>query len=476
MPPIPLEKKRPSSSPHRSLPFERRLLLSVLLAGLPGIVLALPLLWVGNYSFDHRIEGTVGVLIAWLCLSFLAKQNSIDSIRVISNVVSAVKSEDFSFRAAQAAGDDALGELALEVNSLAQALEQERLGSVESANLLRKVMAEAGAVILAFSTDGRLRLVNRAGCALLYGNEDQLLNRHADELGVASLLEGPPAEAISWPAYVSQKRWIVRRTTFRQHGIPHRLIVLSEASEFLRAEERLAWQRIIRVLSHEINNSLAPIKTIARTLARMSYLNDLPPSASESVTHGLGVIENRAESLNRFLQNYARLARLPAPSRKMISMPSLVARVVPLETRLPVQVHRGPNIQVCVDPDQMEQVLINLVQNAVDAVFQAGRANVPDAVVISWGVEGTDVVLSVSDKGTGFSNTENLFVPFYTTKQNGSGIGLVLSRQIIESHSGTLTPANRQEEPGCIVQIRLPLSTSFSRDPRIGMLEQPPGK
>ena len=458
------------------MPFERQLLISVLVAGLPGVALAEILLWTGHYSLDHKLEGTVLVLLLWISLSFITRADSVDSIRVISNVVSAVKSEDFSFRAAQTSGGDALGELAIEVNSLAQALEVAKLRAMESANLLRQVMSEAEAVILAFSWDGRLRLVNRAGAIFLGGTEESLLNRHANELGVGNLLEGPPAETISSPEYVSNKRWIVRRTGFRQHGVPHQLIVLSEASAFLRAEERLAWQRIIRVFSHEINNSLAPIKTIARTLARMPFVNDLPGPVAESLTHSLGVIENRAESLNRFLESYTQLAKLPPPTLRGVPLAGLVSQMALLETRLPVVVQAGPHIQVRVDPDQMQQALINLVQNAVDAVLQAGRMSVPDAVVLSWAMEATTIVIHINDKGVGLPATENLFVPFYTTKEGGSGIGLALSRQIVEAHNGTLILSNRPDSPGCTVQIHLPISVLIrdGGDADLVLFEQQP--
>jgi nitrogen fixation/metabolism regulation signal transduction histidine kinase len=437
--------------------FERRLLFSVLRSGAPGVVLSLLLLWSAGFSLDHKIEITVLVVLLWLGLSFSAQANVVNSLRVLSNVLSAMKDEDFSFLAKDARMDDALGNLALEINSLSRALAEERLGSAERAGLLRKVMAEAGTIIFAVSPDNRVRLVNRSGALFLGRSEEKIVGRTASELGIADLIEGPPSEVVTRAEAGLERRWIVRRATFRQHGEPHRLVVLSEASEALRAEERLAWQRLIRVLSHEINNSLAPIRTIARTLGRMAVALHLPSGQAEDFHHGLEVIHDRADSLGRFLQNYTRVMKIPAPERRTITLHALVSRVASLETRVPVSVLPGPNLQVHVDPDQLEQALINLIKNAAEAVLlSATNSSNPEAVTVLWNRHSKDLELWVRDKGIGLTQTENLFVPFYTTKQTGSGIGLLLSRQIVEAHKGTLLLRNRPDGPGCEVEIKLP--------------------
>jgi nitrogen fixation/metabolism regulation signal transduction histidine kinase len=368
-----------------------------------------------------------------------------------------MKDEDFSFRATKAISGDAFGDLAMEINNLSRALAEERLGSLETANLLRKVMAEAGAIIFSFSPDNRLRIINRAGLQFLGKPEEKVLNCTAEELGIEDLLEGPLWEVVSRLGSGGEKRWIVRRATFRQSGEPHRLIVLAEASEALRAEERLAWQRLIRVLSHEINNSLAPIRTIARTLGRMASNTELPMPISEHLGHGLEVIHDRADSLGRFLQSYTRLARLPVPARRAVPLDSLLNRVATLEGRLAVKVIAGSNLYVYVDPDQIEQALINLVKNAAESVLLASENNIgPEAVTIYWTAHAKDLEIWIRDEGIGLTETENLFVPFYTTKQSGSGIGLLLSRQILEAHQGALVLRNRTDRTGCEVEVKLP--------------------
>ena len=432
----------------------------VLAAGLPGAVLSCLLLWQAPYSLDHQIEGSVLLAALWVGLSISARDFVVRSIQALSNVLAALKEDNFSFHATQADEDDALGELAIEINSLSKALEMEKVGAMESASLLRKVMSETSTAIFAFSADERVRLVNHGAVILLGKPEEEVMNRTADELGIQSLLQGPTSETISWPPGSPARRWIVRRTQFRQHGLPHRLVTVAEASEALRAEERLAWQKLVRVLGHEFNNSLAPIKSLARTLARMARKSTvLPNDERDNFMHGLEVIADRAESLNRFLQSYTHLAKLPEPRKQCVSLRQLVEHVISLESRLAISQLGGPEIDVKVDPDQMRQALINLLKNAVESVMLSARPGAQtEQVSVSWSTADRSTHIWIRDKGVGLSGTENLWVPFYTTKEHGSGIGLLLSRQIIEAHGGTLSLRNRDDCVGGEVLIQLPLA------------------
>jgi nitrogen fixation/metabolism regulation signal transduction histidine kinase len=264
-------------------------------------------------------------------------------------------------------------------------------------------------------------------------------------------------------------RWFVRRSSFRQRGVPHTLVVLSDVSRALREEERTAWQRLIRVMGHELNNSLAPIISIAGSLnARLSTTN-LENTQREDFERGLNIIETRAASLNRFLQAYRQLAQMPPPVLKQCSISTLAKRVAALETRVKITVIPGPDITLMADADQIEQMLINLLRNAAEAALgpslssespdglsDPAAGNSEPQVVFTWRMTNKDAILTIEDNGPGLMNPANTFVPFYTTKPGGSGIGLVLSRQISESHRGSLELANRRGQRGCVVEVTLP--------------------
>jgi len=255
---------------------------------------------------------------------------------------------------------------------------------------------------------------------------------------------------------------------FRQQGVPHTLVVLSDVSRALREEERRAWQRLIRVIGHELNNSLAPIKSIAGSLNARIEEAPLEPAEREDFKRGLGIIETRAASLNRFLQAYRQLAQMPPPALRLCSIADLVGRAASLETRVAIDVAPGADVALLADPDQLEQMLINLLQNAAEAVLEeqahqgdpaepGARPGFRPHISVAWLRGAGELVLTIEDNGPGLMNPGNTFVPFYTTKPEGSGIGLVLSRQIAEAHGGSLELANRASERGCVVSVTLPI-------------------
>jgi two-component system nitrogen regulation sensor histidine kinase NtrY len=316
-------------------------------------------------------------------------------------------------------------------------------------------MAEIDVAVFAFDGEQRLRLVNRAGERLLAQPAIRLLGRTSDELGLAACLDpgagnGQHTMQMVFPGGVG--RWDIRRSTFREHGAPHQLLVLTDLSQTLREEERTAWQRLLRVLGHELNNSLAPIKSVAGSLADLLAREPRPADWGEDMHRGLEVISSRADSLARFVESYSKLARLPQPRFEPLDIGALVRRVASLETRLPVNVRPGPEVILRGDDVQLEQLLINLVRNAVDASLETGGA-----VEVGWSQTNGKVEVWIKDEGLGLANTANLYVPFFTTKAKGSGIGLVLSRQIAEAHGGTLRLENRQGLRGCEALMSLPL-------------------
>jgi two-component system nitrogen regulation sensor histidine kinase NtrY len=435
----------------KSLSHEHRIQLLALAAGLPGSLIAVLLLWFGDYSSQTAWTLTVLILIFWLGFAISLRHRVVFSLQTLSNLLAAMREEDFSIRARGARSDDALGEVMIEVNALSQTLREQRLGALEAAALLRTVIEEIDVAIFTFDNSHTLKLVNRAGERLLARPSERLLGFTAAELGLAGCIEGESARTVelSFPGGVG--RWGLRRGSFRQGGLPHELIVLSDLSRTLREEERQAWQRLIRVLGHELNNSLAPIQSVAQSME--SNLQraqiDTPPSSQvdivlDDLRQGLAIIRSRTEALGRFMAAYARLARLPQPTLAPVDLRELVRRVAGLETRVRVQVVEGPPVIISVDRDQLEQLLINLIRNAVEAVLETGGD-----VLVKWSLERPRVQLSILDDGPGLSNTTNLFVPFFTTKPGGSGIGLVLCRQIAEAHGGSLTLENRHGCRGC---------------------------
>jgi len=436
----------------KQLAYERRILMLALLAGLAGTVVALVLLWVGNFSSKLQWTLTVVILICWFSFAASARQRVVFPLRTLSNLLAALHEGDFSIRARGANRDDALGEVLREVNALGETLRQQRLGALEATALLRKVMEEIDVAVFAFDSGNHLRLVNRAGERVLNQPAPRLLGRTSDELGLSECLEGetPRIAQIAFPGKAG--RWEIHRGSFREGGLPHQLLVISDLSRALRDEERQAWQRLIRVLGHELNNSLAPIKSVAENLAGLVSRNDRAADWEEDMRSGLAVIAARTEGLNRFMNAYARLARLPSPRLQPVEVSTWVRRVAGLEPRIPVQVLAGPDVKIEADPDQLEQLLINLVRNAVDAALETGGG-----VRVGWKKNGSYLEVWVQDEGPGIPNVTNLFVPFFTTKQGGSGIGLVLSRQIAEAHGGTLSLENSSNGPGCEARLRLPL-------------------
>jgi PAS domain S-box-containing protein len=439
-------------SPLDRLGYEGRVFFLALLAGAAGSLTALLLLWFGDYSAKVQWTLTLFIAVGWLSFAVAVRERVVRPLQTISNMLAALREGDFSIRARGARSDDVLGLALLEVNTLGETLREQRLGALEATALLRTVMEEIDVAVFTFDEEHRLRLVNRGGERLLGQPSERLLGRDARELALEEMLAGDADRTIDVSFPGGSGRWQLRRNTFRQGGRPHQLVVLSDLSKALRDEERLAWQRLIRVLGHEINNSLAPIKSIAGSLQMLAASARRDADWEDDLRQGLSVIASRSESLSRFMASYALLARLPSPNRAAVNVGDWVRRVAKLETRLRVAIEPGAPAVIQADGDQLDQLLINLVRNAADASLETDGS-----VVVGWSRNGTLLDVWVRDEGLGLADTANLFVPFFTTKPQGSGIGLALSRQIAEAHGGTLTLENRRDGRGCEARLRIPL-------------------
>src|ERR1700680_405760 len=354
------------------LTYERRIQLLALAAGLPGSFIALILLWTGVYSSGSAWTLTFLILSLWLGFALSLRHRVVFSLQTLSNLLAAMREEDFSIRARGARPDDAMGEVMIEVNALSTMLREQRLGAMEATGLLRTIIEEIDLAIFTFDHEAKLRLVNRAGERLLGRPLERLLGSTALELGLAGCLGGESARTMDLAFPGASGRWSMRRGSFRQGGLPHQLVVLSDLSRTLRDEERQAWQRLIRVLGHELNNSLAPIQSVAQGLeSGLNRANQLPelqsgPAAPilEDLHEGLAIIRSRTEALGRFMAAYSRLARLPKPKHLPVPVADWVHRTVKLETRVKVCIKEGPRAIISADVDQLEQLVINLIRNS----------------------------------------------------------------------------------------------------------------
>jgi len=420
----------------------RRAWLYCLLLTLPGLALAAVYFYREEISIAPALL-LIGCLLLYLALIAAALiEGLVRPLQTLANVVSSLREGDYSFRARGAGIQDAFGELAGEVNLLADLLQKQRVRSLEATALLARILEVMHAPLFAFDRESLLQLVNNSGVKLLGLSHARSFGHSARELGLEELLAAPDQSIHSFGA--KSTRWLLRRAVFRQDGVPHTLLLLADVSLPLQEEEQIAWKRLIRVLGHELSNSLAPIKSIAGSLlARVDNMEG-DDATLRDFRRGLGVVESRADALHRFVQSYRLLAQLPPPQFKAVPLGALLERVVLLEQRLPIQFEAGPPVALDADPDQLEQMFINLLRNAVDASL----ANGGEPVRVFWKLDESAVLVTVEDRGLGIANAENLFVPFYTTKPAGSGVGLALAQQIARAHGGE----------GARATIRLPLA------------------
>lgn len=444
-------RRLPLGRTRRRLGYERRLRILLALLGIPVFACVSLLMRRTAVSWPITVTTLVFTAVGWALVQAWVADQLLRPLQTLANVVAALRENDYSFRARGARRGDSLGDLALEINALANDLQRERVTSLESAALIKKILYVLQAPVLAFDERGLLRLHNPAGAALLPASyATTALGQPAGALGLGLLIVSGDEQVVS----VAGKQWMVRRSRFRESGVPHELFLLSDVSAALREEERQAWQRLVRVLGHEINNSLTPIKSLASSLRRLVEQN----APTQEFERPLEIIEDRADSLNRFLTAYRQLAQLPPPRRHPLPLAPFLAQLAALETRVPVTLKQGPRATIFADRDQLSQALINLLRNAAEAALENGAD--PPKLQLGWRVDETQAVISLRDSGLGVANSSNLFVPFYTTKSAGTGVGLVLVKQIAEAHGGSVALRNHPEG-GAEAELRIPLSAAL---------------
>jgi len=418
---------------------------------LPGILLTAILLYREQFSSGSAILIACCLLLYLVLIAAALIEILVRPLQTLSNVVASMREGDYSFRARGAGSRDALGELAAEVNALADLLQKQRVRSLEATALLGRILEVMHAPLFAFDRENVLQLVNAAGTQLLGRPYARCFGHSSTELGLDDLLSATDQTIHSFGE--KSTRWLLRKAAFRQDGAPHTLLLLADVSVPLQEEEQAAWKRLIRVLGHELSNSLAPIKSIAGSLLARVDAMEGDAETMRDFRRGLGVVENRADALHRFVQSYRLLAQLPPPHVRAVALAPLLEQVVLLEQRLAVILEPGPAVTLRADPDQLEQMFINLLANAVDATV----ANDAQAVNLGWRVADGTAFITIEDSGMGIANTDNLFVPFYTTKPKGSGVGLALAQQIARAHGGEIRLVNREDGDGARATVRLPL-------------------
>ena len=430
----------------------------LLLAWVPLLLL---LLWVMAYAdisiWLILLTGLIGSLVI-LYTSYMVYQKIAYQFRSVSNLLEALIQGDYSLRARSHKQGGAFDELVEAINGLAQRLSHERWQSVESQLLLRTIIDHIDVAIVALTQTNDIRFANPAAVQLL--QIEQSPNEQSpsqqtllQQLAFVRELTSGCHQVVELSLGYRQGRFNVYVEEFREAGQQHKLLFITDIRHLLRSEERKAWQNLVRVISHEINNSLSPIASISQTLKRLQERQGDSETIAASLHEGLDIISERALGLSQFVDSYKQLARLPEPAVQQFSLRTLLEKVAALFNHAAIVIETPGDLLLSLDPVQFEQVLINLLKNGLEA---NALCNSDSPIQIRWALGHQFFTLNICDRGSGISNPDNLFVPFYTTKKQGSGIGLVLCRQIIEAHQGHLSLHNRNGG-GCCACIELPL-------------------
>ncbi|UAA40374.1 GHKL domain-containing protein [Paraneptunicella aestuarii] len=433
--------------------FESQLTRLSLLASLPLLTF---LLWI---MFYEDISIWLILLMAFvegmlvLYTNHQIHQKVVHQFRSLINLLDAMQQGDYSLRARSEMSKGMLGEVYGSVNNLAERLSQQRIETKESQLLVRTVLDHIDVAIVALTDDNQILFFNPAAQHLLSIEHSRSNEKLLQQLAFAQSFESGRHEVVELSLGHHTGRFNVHVEEYMVSGIQHKLLFITDVSTLLRSEESKAWQSLVRVISHEINNSLSPIASISQTLNRMISRQGVNDDNLQDLLDGLSIISQRASGLSKFVDSYKLLAKLPEPQLECISLIQLLDKTRQLFNDQNIEILSTEDVRLMIDPVQFEQVLINLIKNAVEAM----AATKPKGVIrVAWTAHIPVFRLTICDEGAGISNPDNLFVPFYSTKKSGSGIGLVLCRQIIEAHRGRLTINNNLDSAGCCASIELP--------------------
>ena len=439
-----------TASPRRRIATELRLFLLVLSCALPGIA---AIVWLSEDAGISNIARGILVIavVVWaFVIADLVREALLGHVRTLSNLLESARMQDYTMKGTHARQPGELGELYRQINNLIDSLRVTRQGEQELLSLLERVVSEINVAIVVFDSLDCIRLVNPVASALLKVPKEKLLGVNCADTILAQLPAAVAPELVDFRFPGAAGRWQIRQHSYRHQGQASRILFIADLQQVLSDEEIMAWQRLIRVISHEVNNSLTPISSLCQTLTGMLIRDSA--ANHEDVLEGLDVIAERAKGLQDFISAYARLARLPEPQKVLFPVTQLADNLRRIFTGQALRIDPFPEAILFGDPVHLEQALINLVKNALEA----NPADADDVELSCRLLEGC-CEFQIADHGAGIGNPENLFVPFYTTKPAGAGIGLVLCRQIGARHNGQVTLENRPEAPGAVAKLTLPL-------------------
>jgi nitrogen fixation/metabolism regulation signal transduction histidine kinase len=395
--------------------------------------------------------GVAAVVLVWIAVvANIVRSKLVHQFRTLSTLLESIRSQDYTMKGVRARERGDLGELYRQINNLTDSLKNIRQSEQELLIVLEKVVSEMNVAVIVFDARDRIRLVNQSASSLLKAAAADLNGVNCADTILAGIPVSAEPRLIDFRFPGAEGRWQIRQHAYRHQGQSSRILIIADLKQVLSDGEISAWQRLIRVISHEVNNSLTPISSLSQTLANM--LDKSGGLQDGDVREGLSVIAERAKGLQDFISGYARLARLPEPRKSAFPAAELAAKLGRFFAGQPLDIVDFPHVMLFGDEVQLEQALINLIKNGLEA-------NPPGAppVQLSCRLHEGQCSFQIADHGPGIVNPDNLFVPFYTTKAEGAGIGLILSRQIAARHHGQVTLENRPDGTGALAQLVVPL-------------------
>jgi nitrogen fixation/metabolism regulation signal transduction histidine kinase len=455
-----MQPRSSNKPPSHTIATDWRIFFIVLVSAVPTISLLAYIIVTDNLSLGLSFL-LLAVCCSWvLIVASNVREKLIHHVRTMSNLIEAIRAEDYSLKSSRAREPGELAELYQQINALNTKLKGARQSETELQNLLETVVNQINVAIVACDSDGYITLANRLACKLLNKKADFLINVALNDTALAEIpfekfSKDKDSQLLEHRFPGADGRWQIHQSYYRHQGKPGRILFITDLKQVLSEEEITAWQRLIRVIGHEVNNSLTPITSICQTLEKLLSLPQEQRN-EEDIRGGLSVIAERAKGLKEFISVYARIARLPEPQKIVLQTSDLIKKLQRFFSDQAVIFSEVPhNIKLFGDPVHLEQVLINLVKNAVEA-----SQNTESPVEVDIRIKDHRCEFVIKDCGVGISNVANLFVPFYTTKAQGAGIGLTLCRQIAAKHNGQVSLENREDSKGAIAKLILPLPTS----------------